>query len=130
MAGHCETPIAFRVSVGLGRCHILSPGSGLAQRSIVPGGGRSLASIRRAASEEHGMSTSKPYWRRVSVVVGMILSCQAESRTAKQRTMDNGKPNLSVTMDTYGRLPDGRVADLFTLTNATGMRVRLTNYGA
>jgi aldose 1-epimerase len=30
----------------------------------------------------------------------------------------------------YGKLPDGRSADIFTLTNSSGMRVRLTNYGA
>jgi len=30
----------------------------------------------------------------------------------------------------YGNLPDGRQADLYTLTNAKGVRVKLTNYGA
>jgi len=30
----------------------------------------------------------------------------------------------------YGKLPDGRQVDLFTLTNGSGMKVRLTNYGA
>jgi aldose 1-epimerase len=31
---------------------------------------------------------------------------------------------------TYGKLSDGRPVDIFTLTNTSGMRVRLTNYGA
>jgi len=30
----------------------------------------------------------------------------------------------------YGRLPDGREAHLYTLSNSRGMRVRLTDYGA
>jgi aldose 1-epimerase len=30
----------------------------------------------------------------------------------------------------YGRLPDGRPVELYTLTNANGLRVRLTNFGA
>ena len=30
----------------------------------------------------------------------------------------------------YGSLPDGRTADLYTLTNAHGLQARLTNYGA
>lgn len=30
----------------------------------------------------------------------------------------------------YGKLPDGRPVDLYTLTNAAGMRVQLINYGA
>ena len=38
------------------------------------------------------------------------------------------KPTVEQTV--YGKLPDGREAHLFTLTNSNGMRVRLTDYGA
>jgi aldose 1-epimerase len=37
---------------------------------------------------------------------------------------------LSVDKEPYGKLPDGRQVDLYTLTNANGLRVRLMNYGA
>jgi len=37
---------------------------------------------------------------------------------------------MSVEKAPYGKLPDGRQADIFTLTNSGGMKVKLTNYGA
>ncbi|MBC2595285.1 galactose mutarotase [Ruficoccus amylovorans] len=36
---------------------------------------------------------------------------------------------MSITREDYGQLPDGRTAELFTLTNAQGMVLRVTNYG-
>lgn len=78
------------------------------------------------------MRTSNPGRPYASVLVlGVILaSCQSELRTTKQGPKDNGTPMLSVIKAPYGKLPDGRAADLYTLTNAKGMRVTLTNYGA
>jgi aldose 1-epimerase len=35
----------------------------------------------------------------------------------------------SINKEVFGTLPDGRQADLYTLTNASGMVVRITNYG-
>jgi len=37
---------------------------------------------------------------------------------------------MSVEKAPYGKLPDGRQVDIFTLTNSGGMKVKLTNYGA
>jgi aldose 1-epimerase len=48
----------------------------------------------------------------------------------KQGPKDDGEPALKVVKAPYGKLPDGRAADLYTLTNAKGMRVKLINYGA
>ncbi len=39
-------------------------------------------------------------------------------------------PNKSVTRQDYGDMPDGRDVELYTLTNANGLRATLTNYGA
>lgn len=36
---------------------------------------------------------------------------------------------MHVTRQTFGSLPDGKTADLYTLTNDQGMDVRITNYG-
>ena len=42
-----------------------------------------------------------------------------------------GRPGeLAVKKAPYGKLPDGRAVDLYTLTNTKGMTVKLTNYGA
>src|SRR5688500_17228705 len=34
-----------------------------------------------------------------------------------------------ILMNEFGKLPDGRVAQLYTLSNARGLRVEITNYG-
>jgi aldose 1-epimerase len=36
---------------------------------------------------------------------------------------------MSMTIYSFGQLPDGRKADLYTLTNENGVEVQLTNYG-
>ncbi len=42
----------------------------------------------------------------------------------------NGKDELMVKKELFGKLSDGREAYLFTLKNAAGMTVRITNFGA
>ncbi len=49
-------------------------------------------------------------------------SCKQSSETKKE----NG---MSITKTLFGTLPDGTSADLYTLRNANGMEVKLTNYG-
>lgn len=41
-----------------------------------------------------------------------------------------GKAGMSIEKAPYGRLPDGRQVDIYTLTTANGLRAKLTNYGA
>ncbi len=49
------------------------------------------------------------------VVLALISGCAATRGVVKQN---------------YGALPDGRTAQLYTLTNANGLKATLTNYGA
>ncbi len=51
-----------------------------------------------------------------------LASCSGKAPAGK------GKPTVEKVP--YGKMPDGRPVDIFTLTNANGMRVKLTNYGA
>jgi aldose 1-epimerase len=51
-----------------------------------------------------------------------LASCSGKAPAGK------GKP--TVEKAPYGKMPDGRPVDIFTLTNANGMRVKITNYGA
>ena len=37
--------------------------------------------------------------------------------------------SLPIKQDRFGTLPDGRIADVYTLENRAGMVVRITNYG-
>ncbi|MDB5240386.1 MAG: aldose 1-epimerase [Spirosoma sp.] len=47
--------------------------------------------------------------------------------TTYTTTCDN--PKLGIEQSTFGQLPDGRTADIYTLRNAAGMSARITNYG-
>jgi aldose 1-epimerase len=49
------------------------------------------------------------------VVFGLLVGCVS---------------NRSIMKQDYGALPDGRTAELYTLTNANGLKATLTNYGA
>ncbi|KQS31350.1 aldose epimerase family protein [Dyadobacter sp. Leaf189] len=50
-----------------------------------------------------------------------IFSC---SQTKKEEKMIS-----TISKETFGELPDGQKADLYTLTNGNGMTVNITNYG-
>lgn len=39
------------------------------------------------------------------------------------------KPNSGISRRTFGKMADGKLIDLYTLTNDQGMRVAITNYG-
>ncbi len=67
----------------------------------------------------------------VAVVVCCVwlVSCESAPPPSGEPT-EKGEAKLSVTKAPYGKLPDGRQADIFTLTNSSGMKARLTNYGA
>ena len=41
----------------------------------------------------------------------------------------NGKGKAGIVKEVFGTMPDGREAHLFTLRNAAGMEVKISNYG-
>ncbi|MBX2821618.1 MAG: galactose mutarotase [Rhodothermaceae bacterium] len=59
------------------------------------------------------------------LVFFVLAGCQngEEETTTDTRTLN------MVTAVPFGSMPDGREATLFTLTNSSGMEVRITNYG-
>jgi aldose 1-epimerase len=57
------------------------------------------------------------------------LTCESAAPPAGGPT-ERGETKMTVEKAPYGNLPDGRPVDIYTLTNAKGMRVRLINYGA
>ena len=73
-------------------------------------------------------------WR--TVLVSVVACCPFLVSCNGTRPAPPGEPHVAVrrTMniqkDAFGTLPDGRQADVYTLTNANGMRARLTNFGA
>lgn len=64
----------------------------------------------------------KHYFFLASMLAGLCLAgCQSQK--------PNDSMQSSVSKADYGQLPDGQRADLYTLTNANGMTVKITNYG-
>ena len=60
------------------------------------------------------------------VVIGCVLvGCQSGG---EETPVDTMKMN-PVHIEPFGTMPDGRDANIYTLTNHTGMEVRITNYG-
>lgn len=58
----------------------------------------------------------------LTALVGLaIFSCS--------KTKNEEKMISTISKEAFGELPDGQQADLYTLTNANGMTVNITNYG-
>lgn len=61
--------------------------------------------------------------QRLSLTMAVVLGASlALARPAKAA-------NSGVTMSTFGKMPDGETVNLYTLTNRSGMKVAITNYG-
>ena len=54
----------------------------------------------------------------ISILLVSLLSCNAER-----------KNKMSITKESFGTTTEGTPVDLFTLKNAHGMEVKITNYG-
>jgi aldose 1-epimerase len=64
------------------------------------------------------------------VVLGIVACLAGLLSCTETPPAPKGGAEMSIQKTSYGKLPDGREVDLYTLTNAGGMRVKLTNYGA
>src|SRR5918911_897730 len=62
-----------------------------------------------------------------SVIVAILVVATFSACTTDRDTTTNA--TASVTRAPFGRLPDGREVELFTLTNAHGVEVRAMTYG-
>ncbi len=66
-------------------------------------------------------------------VLGVLLALgvgAAPAARAGEKPMGTAPGKSTVEKSAFGRLRDGRRADLYTLTNTTGMIAKITNYGA
>jgi aldose 1-epimerase len=62
----------------------------------------------------------------------MLLLAACDRLPAEDATLSSGapgRPASEIRMETFGSLPDGQSATLFTVTNANGIEMRVTNYG-
>jgi aldose 1-epimerase len=56
-------------------------------------------------------------------IVGVILLSSSANAQMKEKT------KAGIEKTAWGKTPDGEEVDLYTLTNANGMKVKITNYG-
>ncbi|MCU0468694.1 MAG: galactose mutarotase [Arcicella sp.] len=63
----------------------------------------------------------------LAIAVSLLQSCTSKKAKSSQSTDSVQVTNISKT--SFGKLPDGKETELFTLKNANGMEVKITNYG-
>lgn len=59
----------------------------------------------------------------------LLASCQSEATSSEPSAPEN-KPKMSYEKTAFGKTADGTDVDLYTLTNAKGMVLKMTNFGA
>jgi len=64
----------------------------------------------------------------VLTVAVCVLGCKKEEPAASGPEVKEQRV-MSIEKEPFGKSPDGQVVDLYTLTNANGLRARITNYG-
>jgi len=60
-------------------------------------------------------------------LASLFFSCGNTNQQNQAATSTD--TTMTIAKTTFGQLPDGQVADLFTLRNKNGMKVKITNYG-
>jgi aldose 1-epimerase len=63
-------------------------------------------------------------------VILFMLGCKEKTETAEKSTETKEQAKMSITKESFGKMPDGKQVDLYTLTNANGIRARISSYGA
>jgi aldose 1-epimerase len=70
--------------------------------------------------------------RLFTLVAALLASCGPGGETENPGAVESRTPTAaetSVRSEPFGRLPDGREVTLFTLTNGSGMELRVMSYG-
>jgi len=66
----------------------------------------------------------------LAAVILFVLNCKGKTETAEKSTEVKEQAKMSITKESFGKTPDGKQVDLYTLTNANGIRARISSYGA
>ena len=62
------------------------------------------------------------------LINGLLMACSGQNENASSQTsMETEENKIKIAKKIFGNTPDGQ-ADLYTLTNANGMRVQITNF--
>jgi aldose 1-epimerase len=63
-------------------------------------------------------------------IILLLLSCEGKTETAEKSTEAKEQAKMSITKESFGKMPNGKQVDVYTLTNANGIRARISCYGA
>jgi len=72
------------------------------------------------------MKSSLWFTLELAVICAMFYGCGPDQAPACRTQKEDG---VSIRKEAFGVTPEGEQVDLYTLTNAHGLRVRITNYG-
>ena len=64
-----------------------------------------------------------------SLSLALLAGCLTMISCSSNNQKEAADQKAGIEKATYGQLPDGQTADLFTLRNAAGMTAKITNYG-
>jgi aldose 1-epimerase len=69
-----------------------------------------------------------------TVLLGFLVlgwgACKKDTAGRPAQSAEQGDATMKVKKEHFGRLPDGTAVEIFTLTNAHGLRARIMTYGA
>ena len=66
----------------------------------------------------------------ITIVLALLfVGCQAQPESPMSQSPDANMASSMPVEESFGTLPDGQPVHLFTLENAAGMQVKITNYG-
>ena len=74
-------------------------------------------------------------WIKLVLAIAVISFCGCKKKDATVKEPE-AKPEakeireMSANKESFGQTPDGKQVDLYTLTNTSGIRARITNFGA
>ena len=71
------------------------------------------------------------FWINFVLVVTAVCmpGCKKKTPTPEEPEVKETRL-MSAEKESFGQTPDGREVDLYTLTNTSGLRAKITNYGA
>jgi len=73
----------------------------------------------------------KGLWVKLVLAAAVIWMYGCEKKEAAPKGPGaKEESKMSIRKESFGQMPDGEQVDLYTLTNAHGLRARITNYGA
>jgi aldose 1-epimerase len=73
-------------------------------------------------------NSTKGLFGLIGLIV-MLLAVAGACTTGKQPATETQSPEAGIKRSVFGKMPDGQEVHLYTLTNASGMQVAITNFG-